>query len=210
VTVETSISVLAIGFLAQAFFSARILVQWVLSERARKVLSPSVFWIFSIAGSYLLCLYGWLRQDFSIVLGQFIAYYIYLWNLWAKGLWVRIPQVLRWVLLATPIVAVVFVCGHAQEFVEGFLQNEDVPLWMVIFGSVGQVLFTCRFIYQWWYSSKHGESVLPAGFWWLSLIGSLTIVSYGAMRLDPVLIVGQSFGLVAYIRNLMIGKSAKN
>ncbi len=202
---EVSISVLAIGFLAQAFFSARILVQWILSERARKVLSPSVFWIFSIAGSYLLCLYGWLRQDFSIVLGQFVAYYIYLWNLHAKGLWVRIPALLRGVLLATPAAAIAFVCGHAGEFVESFLQNEDVPLWMVVFGSVGQILFTCRFVYQWWYSSRHGESVLPSGFWWLSLIGSLTIVSYGVLRLDPVLIIGQSFGLVAYVRNLMIG-----
>jgi lipid-A-disaccharide synthase-like uncharacterized protein len=203
----TSVTVLAIGFLAQAFFSARILVQWILTERARKVLSPSVFWVFSIAGSYLLCLYGWLRQDFSIVLGQFIAYYIYLWNLQAKGLWGRIPLVLRGVLLATPLVAIALVCRRAGEFVEGFLQNEDVPLWLVVYGSVGQILFTCRFVYQWWYSRRHGESVLPAGFWWLSLVGSLTIVTYGFIRQDVVLIVGQSFGLVAYVRNLMIGRN---
>ena len=76
-----------IGFLAQGFFSARILVQWIMSERARKVLSPSVFCILSIAGSYLLCLYGVLRQDFAIVLGQFISYYVYLWNLKAICLW---------------------------------------------------------------------------------------------------------------------------
>jgi lipid-A-disaccharide synthase-like uncharacterized protein len=203
----TSISVLAVGFLAQAFFSARILAQWILSERARKVLSPSIFWVFSIAGSYLLCLYGWLRQDFAIVLGQFIAYYIYLWNLRAKGLWVRLPLWLRGVLLATPVLAIAFVCSHAGEFVAGFLQNEEVPLWLVLFGSVGQVLFTCRFIYQWWYSRRHGESVLPAGFWWLSLVGSLSIVTYGLIRQDIVLIVGQSFGLVAYVRNLMIGRN---
>jgi lipid-A-disaccharide synthase-like uncharacterized protein len=203
---DTAISVLAIGFLAQAFFSARILAQWILSERARKVLSPSVFWVFSIAGSYLLCLYGWLRQDFSIVLGQFIAYYIYLWNLHAKGLWGRLPALLRGVLVATPLVAIALVCRHAGQFVEGFLQNDAIPLWLVMYGSAGQVLFTCRFIYQWWYSRRHGESVLPAGFWWLSLVGSLTIVTYGLIRQDVVLIVGQSFGLVAYVRNLMIGR----
>jgi lipid-A-disaccharide synthase-like uncharacterized protein len=203
---DTAISVLAIGFLAQAFFSARILAQWILSERARKVLSPSVFWVFSIAGSYLLCLYGWLRQDFSIVLGQFIAYYIYLWNLQAKGLWGRLPALLRGVLVATPLVAIALVCRHAGQFVEGFLQNDAIPLWLVMYGSAGQVLFTCRFIYQWWYSRRHGESVLPAGFWWLSLVGSLTIVTYSLIRQDVVLIVGQSFGLVAYVRNLMIGR----
>ena len=72
---------LAIGFLAQTFFSARILVQWILSERARHVLSPTIFWVLSLMGAYLLCIYGWLRNDFAIILGQFISYYIYLLSL---------------------------------------------------------------------------------------------------------------------------------
>ena len=74
-----------VGFLAQVFFSARILLQWILSERAKRVVSPSIFWILSLAGSYLLFIYGWMRDDFAIVLGQVISYYIYIWNLSAKG-----------------------------------------------------------------------------------------------------------------------------
>ena len=46
-----------IGFLAQVFFSARILLQWILSARAQLVVSTSVFWILSLAGSYLLFIY---------------------------------------------------------------------------------------------------------------------------------------------------------
>jgi lipid-A-disaccharide synthase-like uncharacterized protein len=202
----TPFAVLAIGFLAQAFFSARILTQWILSERAKRVLSPSIFWIFSIAGSYLLCIYGWLRQDFAIVLGQFVAYYIYLWNLQAKGLWTKMPRLLKAILLLTPLIAIALVCRNAGQFIDSFLRNDSIPLWLVVFGSLGQLLFTCRFIYQWLYSRRHGQSILPAGFWWLSLIGSITIVTYGAIRLDPVLIIGQSFGLIAYIRNLMLGR----
>jgi lipid-A-disaccharide synthase-like uncharacterized protein len=201
---ETPLYVLAIGFLAQAFFSARILVQWILTERARRVLSPSIFWVFSIAGSYLLCLYGWLRQDFAIVFGQFISYYVYLWNLRAKGLLQRLPWPLRLLLVATPLVAIAFVCGHAAEFVSGFLRSDAVPIWLLLYGSIGQVLFTGRFLYQWWYSRRRQMSLLPAGFWWLSLAGSLIIVTYGLIRHDLVLILGQSFGLVAYVRNLMI------
>lgn len=195
---------MGIGFTAQAFFSARILVQWVLSERARRVLSPAAFWAFSLAGAYLLCLYGWLRDDFAIVLGQFISYYIYLWNLRVKGVWTRVPRVLRLVLLLTPVVAVAFMAGHAGELADRFLHNDAVPLWLLLFGSAGQVLFTLRFIYQWWYSRRRGESRLPAAFWLISLAGSLSIVSYGCLRSDVVLIVGQSFGLVAYIRNLIL------
>lgn len=206
---ENPAFILAIGFLAQGFFSARILVQWILSERARRVLSPSLFWILSLAGAYLLCLYGWLRDDFSIVLGQFISYYIYLWNLNIKGIWRKIPTLLRLVLMLTPIAAICFVAGNAEAFTARFLHNEAVPLWLLLFGSAGQVLFTLRFVYQWLYSRREGKSRLPAGFWAISLIGSLTIVTYGVIRLDAVLIVGQSFGIIAYIRNLILIKNEK-
>ena len=101
---KVQLLVTAIGLLAQGFFSARILVQWAMSEKARRVLSPSLFWIFSIAGSYLLCLYGWLRDDFAIVFGQLVSYYIYLWNLKTKDVWLYIPKIVRWTLVATPIV----------------------------------------------------------------------------------------------------------
>lgn len=206
---ENPAFILSIGFLAQGFFSARILVQWILSERARRVLSPSLFWILSLAGAYLLCLYGWLRDDFSIVLGQFISYYIYLWNLNIKGIWEKIPTLLRLVLMLTPITAICFVAGNAEAFTARFLHNEAVPLWLLLFGSAGQVLFTLRFVYQWLYSRREGRSRLPAGFWAISLIGSLTIVTYGLIRLDAVLIVGQSFGIIAYIRNLILIKNEK-
>lgn len=196
---------LGIGLLAQGFFSARILVQWILSERARRVLSPSIFWVLSICGSYLLCIYGWLREDFAIVLGQFISYYVYLYNLRLKHIWEHVATPLRWVLMLTPVAAILFAMHDAPEFVATFFHNDDVPLWLLIFGSCGQVLFTLRFIYQMWYSSRRGESELPPMFWIISLAGSMAIVTYGIIRLDPVLILGQSFGLVAYIRNLMIG-----
>lgn len=202
--------ILGIGFLAQGFFSARILVQWILSEKARKVLSPTVFWVLSIIGSYLLCIYGWLRHDFAIVFGQFISYYIYLYNLKLKGEWSKLNVAARAVLLLTPLVALLFVADNSTEFFNKFLAGENIPLWLVIYGSLGQVLFTFRFIYQIICSVREGVSELPAGFWIISLAGSLLIMSYGIMRLDPVLIIGQSFGLVAYVRNLFIGFREKS
>ncbi len=208
---KESTLVYVIGFLAQLFFSARILYQWIVSEKNRKVTSPSAFWILSIIGSYLLFMYGWLRDDFSIILGQFIAYYIYLWNLNEKGLWGVIPTLFKAVLMLTPVIAGWMVLHDFSAFISNFFQNEKVPMWLLIFGSAGQVIFTLRFVYQWAYSYQHKESLLPAGFWILSLVGSSVIISYGLIRHDPVLILGQSVGFVAYCRNLMIGyKSYKN
>lgn len=205
----SSAVLLSIGFLAQLFFSARILVQWILSERAGKVLSPSLFWIFSLAGAYLLCLYGWLRKDFAIVMGQFISYYVYLWNLKEKGIWKDVMPVFRWLLVWTPIIAIAFVLPNAKQFIQNFFKNESIPMWLVIFGSFGQVLFTFRFVYQLCYSRHKGESVLPGGFWFLSLIGSIFIIVYGIIRSDAVLIIGQAFGSIAYMRNLWIGSHSK-
>ncbi len=199
-----ALAITAIGLLAQCFFSARILLQWALSERAHRVLSPSLFWVFSLCGAYLLCLYGWLRDDFSIVLGQFISYYIYLFNLRLKGIWPRIPALPRGILLATPVVALGAMLGQAPATAQKFFHNSNVPRWLLIYGSAGQIIFTMRFVYQWWVSRRQGESMLPLGFWLMSLTGALIIVSYGIMRLDIVLILGQSFGVVSYVRNLML------
>lgn len=197
--------VYAIGFTSQLFFSARTLFQWYRSEKAREVVSPSAYWVLSVIGSWLMFVYGVLRNDFAIILGQLISYYIYLWNLNSKGVWSRLAVAVRVVLVVTPVVAVVLLLRDASAFFASLFNNSDIPLWLVVFGSAGQVIFTLRFIYQWIYSKLKGVSSLPAGFWIISLLGSSVIVAYGIIRKDPVLILGQSFGLFAYVRNLMIG-----
>ena len=199
-----------IGFLAQVFFSARILLQWILSERAKKVISPAIFWQLSIVGSYLLFVYGWLRDDFAIILGQIISYYIYIWNLDKKHQWKKLPFIIRTLLLLPPVVAILYMLKDASAFVDQFFRNEKIPLWLLIYGSMGQIIFTLRFVYQWIYSKRKDESLLPIGFWVISLLGALIIVSYAIYRRDPVLILGQSTGLIAYSRNIYLSRKAGN
>ena len=197
-----------IGVLAQVFMSARILLQWILSERAKKVISPAIFWQLSILGSYLLFVYGWLRDDFAIIFGQIISYYIYIWNLNKKHQWKWLPLLLRVVRLLTPIAAIVYMLEDVGAFVDQFFRNEKIPLWLLIYGSMGQIIFTLRFVYQWIYSKRKDESLLPIGFWIISLFGSLIIVSYAIYRRDPVLILGQSTGLLAYGRNIYLSRKS--
>ena len=197
---STSWLVYGLGFLAQGFFSARMLVQWIMSERAKKIVSPVVYWVCSLAGSILLFIYGWLRDDFSIIFGQLISYYIYIWNLNIKGVWRQLPVVVRALVFALPIVAVAAMLGDAGAFVDSFFHNAQVPMWLLIFGSAGQFIFTVRFIYQWYYSYRRHASMLPVTFW---------VVAYGCLRRDPVLILGQSVGFVTYSRNIIIGLRAR-
>jgi len=72
---------LAIGFLGQALFSARFLVQWVVSERARRSVVPLAFWLFSLGGGVTLLVYAIHRQDPVFIVGQASGLFIYSRNL---------------------------------------------------------------------------------------------------------------------------------
>ena len=76
-------------------------------------------------------------------------------------------------------------------------------LW-VAFGLAGQMLFGSRFIVQWLASEKKKQSYIPVHFWYLSLCGGIVTAIYAIHRRDPVFIIGQSAGLIVYIRNLML------
>ena len=197
-----------VGLLAQLFFSLRMLHQWIKTEQAKRIISPSLFWVFSICGSYLLMLYGWLRADFAILLGQCISYYVYLWNLNANGIWPKVALPLRTLLLCTPPFAALSLLLGARDIFATLFHNPDIPPALLAFGCFSQALFTVRFLYQWRYSAKHGVSVLPMGFWYISFVGAALITLYGLLRLDIVLILGQALGLVAYSRNIIIGLRA--
>jgi lipid-A-disaccharide synthase-like uncharacterized protein len=75
--------------------------------------------------------------------------------------------------------------------------------WQII-GFVGQGLFTARFLVQWLASEKKGDTVMPVAFWWLSLVGGFNLLAYAISKRDSVFIVGQSLGMIVYVRNLML------
>src|SRR3954447_732961 len=71
-----------VGFVAQALFSMRFLVQWIASERAGRSIVPTAFWIFSIGGGVLLFAYSLYRKDPVFIAGQGFGLFIYLRNLY--------------------------------------------------------------------------------------------------------------------------------
>lgn len=72
---------LAIGFLGQASFSGRFLIQWISSERRGRSVVPSAFWWLSIAGGALLLVYALHRRDPVFALGQAAGLAVYVRNL---------------------------------------------------------------------------------------------------------------------------------
>lgn len=199
-------AIYSIGFLAQFLFSGRLILQWVLSEKSKKVLTPSLFWKLSLIASFLLFVYGYLRDDFSIMLGQGLTYFIYIRNLQLQGEWQKMPKTFRWFLYVFPALIVIYYYNNNTYDISNLFQNKDIPFWLLLLGIIAQIIFTFRFVYQWLYSEKNKESSLPFGFWLLSLLGSSLILVYAIIRRDPVLFIGHIMGLFIYSRNLMLLK----
>ena len=72
---------LVFGILGQAIFASRFIVQWLYSERAKKVVVPTIFWWLSLAGGLTLTIYAIQKRDLVFTLGQFSALFIYSPNL---------------------------------------------------------------------------------------------------------------------------------
>ncbi len=69
------------GVVAQMMFAGRFLVQWIESERAGRSVIPISFWILSIVGGGMTLIYGLVRHDAIIILGQVLSNVIYVRNL---------------------------------------------------------------------------------------------------------------------------------
>jgi lipid-A-disaccharide synthase-like uncharacterized protein len=76
-------------------------------------------------------------------------------------------------------------------------------LWVTV-GFIGQAVFSARFIVQWIVSERLKRSVIPVSFWFLSIAGSVILLSYAVHRRDPVFILGQAGGMLVYGRNLWL------
>ena len=86
-----------------------------------------------------------------------------------------------------------------------YLENiSNTELIFLIIGFLGQGLFASRFVFQWIYSEKKGQSSIPIVFWYLSIFGGIGLLIYAIFRKDPVIIIGQIFGIFIYLRNLIL------
>ena len=74
----------------------------------------------------------------------------------------------------------------------------------IVFGLIGQLLFGARFLIQWICSEQKKESYIPLIFWYCSIAGGIILLAYSIYRQDIVFIIGQSMGLVVYVRNLVL------
>lgn len=190
------------GFAGQALFGVRILVQWFYSERAGRPVSPTLYWQVSLAASFVVLAYGVLRKDPIIMGGQLLSYYIYVRNLQLQHRWTDIYRPVRYFLLWLPLLFVALVLSTGNMLANDIFAAADPSSRLFLLGATGQLLLNLRFVYQWYYSEQRKISTFPIGFWIISLSAAVLVLIYGLHRQDPVLIVSQCLGMIAYVRNI--------
>jgi lipid-A-disaccharide synthase-like uncharacterized protein len=181
-----------VGYLGLACYFSRMLWQWLASERAGHSVVPAGFWYLSLAGATGLLLYAVSKRDPVYILSLLPGLFIYARNLFLKK---RASHGDLW-----PIAAALGLFILWAAYME---PRDGVIAWTVI-GMSGSVIWSGRFIVQWWISERYGRPMLPGPFWLMSLVGNTLLLAYSIHRLDPVFIPGQSFGYIVYIRNLLL------
>jgi lipid-A-disaccharide synthase-like uncharacterized protein len=86
---------------------------------------------------------------------------------------------------------------------DGKLFGIEWGVWKAV-GWLGNFVFSTRFLVQWYATEKLKRVVVPNTFWWLSLVGSLLLLSYSIHKRDSVYIFAYGFAWIPYIRNLII------
>ena len=184
-----------LGWLGQALFGARVVYQWIASERAGRTVIPRGYWKISLVASLLVMAYSVWRVNMIFALGIMPGAVIAVRNM-------RIARPTKRMTLIPFAVALCLV------FVWTALRRPDVgtPAWAAV-GLVGAVLWGVRHVVQWWISERTGRSVLPASFFVFSLAGGGMLLAYAISRTDPVMIAGFGLGCVPYLRNLLLIRS---
>ena len=101
---------------------------------------------------------------------------------------------------------VILGCVTQAVLSEQDLFRFDANLPWLLAGFVGSVLWSGRFVVQWYASERLGKSVLPASFFWMSLVGSVLLCAYAVFRPQPDWVNIFAFALnpIPYGRNLIL------
>jgi len=180
-----------LAVIAQLLFGARMYSQWILSEKQNTSVTPFFFWWLSLSGSFLLFVYGYLRNDFALMLGQVFTYFIYIRNLQIQEQWRKIPIWSRAFLFLIPIAILAYGYNNGTNDISNLLNNPEIATWLLLLGIIK-------------------EATLPLGFWIISLIGGGMTLTYFIFRQDIVLIISNVMGIVIYTRNIMLYKKKRD
>lgn len=218
-----------LGFLSSLCFTARFIVQWLESERAKKSVVSPLFWRLSLTGNLLLLVHSFIQIQFHICALQAVNAVISWRNLNLmnqKKPPMPLPRLLALLVFSLMAIIAAFLLQdlwlkERGELFHSFhwfrtpttpwnsLESRATPWYWHLVGSFSLILFSSRFWIQWWLAEKAETSYLSPTFWWISLVGALLSIAYFLKIDDSVNLVGPLFGLIPYLRNLALLQKVK-
>jgi lipid-A-disaccharide synthase-like uncharacterized protein len=93
---------------------------------------------------------------------------------------------------------------YLRDFAKG-----PVGVLMFCIGMAGQLVFGSRFVIQWLTSEKKKRMVIPVVFWYLSITGTLLLLSYAIWDSSLIFTLSQSANIPIYVRNLLLIRKHK-
>jgi lipid-A-disaccharide synthase-like uncharacterized protein len=193
------------GLTGNLLFTGRVLVQWIASERRGQSVVPVSFWWISLVAAVIFMAYALMRHnardeydpDLPMFLGLSVTLLPYIRNLRIHYHPDRPAR--RGLQILLPAAALIFVALY------GVSQNlEHQHKWLFALGLAGNGIYCSRFIVAWVQAEKQRRAVLPLSFWYLSMVGSLLLLSYSLMRADLVFILGFLFNSIPFLRNIVL------
>jgi lipid-A-disaccharide synthase-like uncharacterized protein len=191
-----------IGLVANVLFTARVIIQWIASERQRKSVAPVTFWWCSLIATVIMIFYSIQRFDTEPGVVAFLLGYSINVMPYSRNLALIYSPRRSWHVASYVASAAVFL--YALTFLRSFnLRPEGAGGWVWL-GFVGNAIWSTRFIPQWIYSERKRESVLPLWFWIWSLVGQMICLVYALIIHDLVFILGFLFNGIPIVRNIML------
>ena len=92
----------------------------------------------------------------------------------------------------------------AAKLGQWWTEISGVEMAWIFFGFIAQSMYFMRFLLQWIASERVRRSIMPETFWYFSFAGGLMLFIYALHRADPVIMLGQFFGLFIYARNIYL------
>ncbi|HOE63686.1 MAG TPA: lipid-A-disaccharide synthase N-terminal domain-containing protein [Candidatus Sumerlaeota bacterium] len=199
------------GMAGNLIFSARVIIQWFASEKAKKSVAPRIYWWISLIAAAILIAYSLHRSAdpkykndpnaLPILVGLIVSLVPYIRNLMISYNARRRWHILSYFFSACVFIICIILLTRAKPHIT----------WTPVFfiGWLGSIIWYTRFLWQWIYSERSRESAFPISFWYLSLAGLTLISIYIIIMKDPVYILGNVFNIIPISRNILIMKKIR-
>lgn len=209
-----------LGLAPALFFGSRFIIQWLQSEKIKQSTVTPLFWKLSLIGNILSMIHYTVQVQYPFALIQATNAVISWRNLDLMKQRCRSTRMTVGAMFCA-IAGITFLFYLQSCLIIGesdwirtpakFFDEERIhhSLAWHILGACSGLIFASRFWFQWWRAESRKRSELSPLFWRLSILGSLLSILYFAHIQDIVSLFNQGFGLVPYLRNLMLLKKQR-